>query len=137
MMAYQKTIVHGKIDKTGKKEFKTNKHLPHEKDLTILFDDDVDFVVEKLSTEGLPAVTADNRTIAWHNNFLIMHADGSPMNGVAYSVLLEAVNGDTIVVYDETGLHTYAGNINPKTHNNKKMKEIRLAKGDPAIGIVK
>ena len=134
-MAYIKTIVPGKVDKTSKKVFKANKHLPHEKDIHILFDTEVEHVIEKLSTEGLPATTDENRPITWHNNFVVKRADGSPVDGFTYSVLLEASDGDTIVTYDDTGLHVYTGVVYDKKHENKNWKEIRLSRGDPAIGI--
>jgi hypothetical protein len=134
-MAYKKTVVPGKIDKGSKKEFKANKHLAHEKDIHILFDTEVDHIIEKLSTAGLPATTKDKRPITWHNNFVVRHADGSAVDGVAYSVLLEAAEGDTIVIYDEKGLHTHTGAVNNRIHQDKNWKEIRLSKGDPAIGI--
>jgi len=84
---------------------------------------------------GLPEVTHDNRPITWHNNFVIRKTDGTPVDGVAYSVLIDAADGDTIVIYDETGLHTHTGSVGTRNHKNKNWKEIRLSKGDPAIGI--
>ena len=134
-MAYLKTVVPGKVDKSSKKEFKANKHLAHEKDIYILFDTEVEHIIEKLSTEGLPATTRDNRPITWHNNFIVKRADGTPVDNVAYSVLLDAADGDTIVTYDDTGLNVYTGSVNAKKHHNKNWKEIRLSRGDPAIGI--
>lgn len=134
-MAYKKIVVQGKIDKSSKKEFKANKHLPHEKDIHILFDNEIDHIIEKLSTEGLPASTPDKKRITWHNNFVVRRADGSSVDGVAYSVLIDAADGDTIVYYDETGLHIYTEPIKNRNHQNKNWKEIRLTKGDPAIGI--
>ena len=134
-MAYQKTIIPGKIEKHSKKEFKAGKHHGQEKEIYILFDVDVEHTIEKLSIEGLPATTADKRPITWHNNFVVKKADGTSADGVAYSVLLDAADGETIVYYDETGLHTYTGSVNNRSHQNKNWKEIRLSKGDPAIGI--
>ena len=134
-MAYKKTVVSGKVDKSSNKEFKVNKHLQDEKEIHILFDTEVDHIIEKLSTEDLPPTTKDKRSITWHNNFVIKRSDGTIADGVTYSVLLEAADGDNIVTYDDTGLHIYTGSVGTKNHKNKKWKEIRLSKGDPAIGI--
>ena len=134
-MAYKKVVIPGNVDKDSNRAFKTKKYLPNEKDIYIIFDSDVDYVIEKLSIEGLPTETNDKRTITWHNNFVIQTKAGTAVTGITYKVLIDAPDGATIVYYDESGLHIYQNGINQSSYQNKSWKEIKLSKGDPAIGI--
>jgi len=133
-MAYQKKVVSGGSEKLNRKEFKIKKEKGKEEDVFILFDSDVDYVVEKLSIDDLPA-TINGDTITWINNFSIKDSHGNYVNGVTYSFLLPpGPVGARLVIFDGTNTAYFTGEIKDRTHNKKQFKEVRLNIGDPGGG---
>lgn len=136
-MAYQKVVIE-KCEKLSGRKFKAKKQKDNEEDIFVEFSSDVDYVVEKLSTDGLPSKTDDNKDIKWLNNFSVKDNKGNYVNGVTYFVLMPAIAGyDKIVYFDGAAVRYYEGAVENTTENKKKMKRIKLNIGDPATGWVK
>jgi|GEM_PF-1366310 len=133
-MAYQKKVVGNGSEKLSRKEFKIKKEKGKEEDVFVLFDSDVDYIVEKLSTDDLPAAI-NGDTITWVNNFAIKDAKGNYVNGVTYSLLMPpGPAGAKLAIFDGAKAFYYGGEIKDRTHKNKTYKEIRLDIGDPGGG---
>jgi hypothetical protein len=133
-MAYQKKVVSGGSEKLSRKEHRVRREKGREEDVFILFDTDVEYVVEKLSIDDLPA-TINGDTITWINNFSIKDSEGNYVNGVTYSLLMPPGPAKArLVIFDGATAAYYTGEIKDRTHNNKQFKEVRLNIGDPGGG---
>ncbi|MEW6402050.1 MAG: hypothetical protein AB1649_09635 [Chloroflexota bacterium] len=133
-MAYTKKVVSGGAEKKNGKEFKIKKEKGTEEECLILFDTDVNYVVNKLSFEGLPD-SLDNKPITWFVNFEVTDDKGNPINGVPYSLLFPPLPTNTVlVIFDGKTAFDFKGTIKDRTHGNKQWKEITLDIGDPGGG---
>jgi hypothetical protein len=133
-MAYTKKVVGGGAEKKNGKEYKIKKEKGTEEECLILFDTDVDYVVEKLSFEGLPD-SIDDKPITWFVNFQVTDGKGNPINGVPYGLLFPALPANMkLVIFDGKNAAYFKGAIRDRTHGNKQWKEITLDIGDPGGG---
>jgi hypothetical protein len=135
-MAYTKRVIQGNSEKLNKKEFRAKKHpdKKDEQDIFIIFQTEVEHVIEKLSTDELPAII-DGKPVTWINNFWVKDTAGNYVNGVKYSVLLPPLPaGAQLVYHDGNKLSYFTGQIKDRVYNKKNLKEIEFSIGDPAIG---
>jgi len=133
-MAYEKKVVSGGSEKLNRKEFKVKKEKSKEEDCLLIFDSDVEYVVEKLSIDDLPP-TIDEQPITWFVNFSIKDTNGNYVNGVLYSLLFPPLPAKTrLVIFDGTNAVYFTGPITDRAHGNKQWKEVRLNIGDPGGG---
>jgi len=133
-MAYEKRVVSGGSEKLSRKEFKIKKEKGQESEAFILFDTDVDYTVEKLSIDELPA-SIDGISITWFVNFAIKDAEGNYVNGVTYSLLFPPGPAKAkLVIFDGTKAAFFTGEIKDRNHKNNQFKEIKLNIGDPGGG---
>lgn len=133
-MAYQKRIVEGGSEKLSGREFRVKKDKGQESEVFILFDADVDYVVEKLGLDDLPAAI-DGTSITWFVNFSIKDAAGNYVNGVSYSLLIPpGPPKGRLVIFDGAKATFFEGEIKDRSHKNKQFKEIKLSIGDPGGG---
>jgi hypothetical protein len=121
-----KVVIPGKVDKVNNKKHKIRKHNDTEIDITIDLTSDGDYVVEKLSIDGLPTTMSDNTSIRWFNNF------GVKKNGQyikeKYVVTIPNLGKSRLVIYSGSGDPYYhTGAITNNT--------IELNDGDPAMGM--
>lgn len=120
-----KIIIPGKSKKVNNKKFKIEKDKDSEVDITIDIDEDGDYIVEKLSTDGLPATMKDGKTIHWLNNFGVKKA-GQYINQ-RFLVTVPGIGKSQVVIYDGNGdPYYYTGQVTDDT--------FELTDGDPAIG---
>jgi len=120
-----KVVVPGKVNKVNNKKYKIDKDKNSEVDVTIDIDEDGDYIVEKLSVDGLPAAMKDGKAIHWLNNFGIKKA-GQYINQ-RYLVTVPGIGNAQVVIYDGNGdPYYYTGKVTNDT--------FELTDGDPAIG---
>jgi hypothetical protein len=120
-----KVVVPGKVNKFSNKKYKIDKGKNSEVDLTIEIEEDGDYIVEKLSIDGLPTTMKDGKTIHWLNNFGIKKA-GQYINQ-RYLVTVSGIGNAQVVIYDGNGdPYYYTGKVTNDT--------FELTDGDPAIG---
>jgi len=120
-----KVVVPGKVNKFSNKKYKIDKGKNSEVDLTIEIEEDGDYIVEKLSIDGLPTTMKDGKTIHWLNNFGIKKA-GQYINQ-RYLVTVPGIGNAQVVIYDGNGdPYYYTGKVTNDT--------FELTDGDPAIG---
>lgn len=120
-----KVVVPGKVDKVNNKKFKIKKEKGNEQDVSIEIVDDGDYVVDKLSIDGLPATMSDGNPIRWINNFAIKK-NGQYINQ-KFFVTLPPVGNSRVIIFD--------GNGNPYYYTGAVINDtIELTDGDPAVG---
>lgn len=120
-----KVVVHGKVTKENNKKYTIKKDKASESDLTIEIVEDGDYIVEKLSVDGLPTNMNDGNPITWFNNFSIKK-NGQYINQ-RFFVTTPALGASKLIIFDGNGNpYYYTGEI----INNK----FELTDGDPAIG---
>lgn len=120
-----KVVIPGKVNKFSNKKYKIDKGKNSEVDLTIEIEEDGDYIVEKLSIDGLPTTMKDGKTIHWLNNFGIKKA-GQYINQ-RYLVTVPGIGNAQVVIYDGNGdPYYYTGKVTNDT--------FELTDGDPAIG---
>jgi len=120
-----KVVVPGKVDKVNNKKFKIKKEKGNEQEVSVEIADDGDYVVEKLSIDGLPATMSDGNPIRWINNFAIKK-NGQYINQ-KFFVTLPAVGNSRVIIFD--------GNGNPYYYTGAVINNtIELTDGDPAVG---
>ncbi|HRQ24860.1 MAG TPA: hypothetical protein PLF42_15645 [Anaerolineales bacterium] len=120
-----KVVVAGKVNKLNGRKFKIDKGGTSEVDVTVEIIEDGQYVVEKLSIEGLPSEMHDGKPIHWFNNFAIK-AKGRYINQ-RYRVTVPGIGKSQLVIYDGNGdPYYYTGKIENDT--------FELTDGDPAIG---
>jgi len=128
MANQNKTVVSGKVQKNNNKKFKIKKDRKSEVDIDIEIEEDGDYVVEKLSTEGLPTTMHDGASITWFNNFAIKK-NGQYINQ-KFSITIAGISnmGDSkLVIFDGNGdPYYYTGAITNDT--------FVMTDGDPAVG---
>lgn len=123
-----KVVVPGKVkkDKDNPKKYKIEKEKQSESDVTIELTGDGDYVVEKLSVDGLPTAMIDGNPIRWFNNFSIKK-NGQYINEIFF-VTIPDPGKSRVVIFD--------GNGNPYYYTGEiKNNRIELTDGDPAGGI--
>ncbi len=120
-----KTVIKGKVEKLNKKKYIIKKDHSREKDITVDIEEDGDYVIEKLSLEGLPEKMNDGNPITWINNFAIKK-NGNYINQ-KFFVTIPDIGSSRLIVYD--------GNGNPYYYTGEiKNNVFELTDGDPAIG---
>lgn len=121
----KKVVIPGKVKKFNDKKYKIEKDKNSEIDVTIDIEEDGDYLVEKLSLDGLPTTMKDGKTIQWLNNFGIKKA-GQYINQ-RYKVTIPGIGKAQVVIYDGNGdPYYYTGKVTDDT--------FELTDGDPAIG---
>lgn len=121
----KKVVIPGKVNKFNNKKYKIDKDKNSEVDVTIEIEEDGDYIVEKLSLDGLPTTMKDGNAIHWFNNFGIKKA-GQYINQ-RYKVTIPGIGKAQIVIYDGNGdPYYYTGKVTDDT--------FELTDGDPAIG---
>lgn len=124
-----KVVVPGKVekDKGNHKKYRILKDKASESDITIELTGDGDYVVEKLSVDGLPATMNDGMPIRWFNNFAVKK-NGQYINEKFY-VTIPNGGASRLVIFD--------GNGNPYYYTGEiKNNTFELTDGDPASGWV-
>ena len=120
-----KVVVPGKVRKESNRKYKIGKDKSSESDVTIELTGDGDYVVEKLSVDGLPTAMTDGTTIRWFNNFAIKK-NGQYINEIFF-VTIPDPGKSRLVIFD--------GNGNPYYYTGEiKNNTIELTDGDPAGG---
>ncbi len=120
-----KTVIKGKVEKLDKKKYIIKKDHSREKDISIDIEEDGDYVVEKLSLEGLPEKMSDGNPITWINNFAIKK-NGNYINQ-KFFVTIPNIGSSRLIIYD--------GNGNPYYYTGEiKNNVFELTDGDPAVG---
>jgi hypothetical protein len=122
-----KVVVPGKVekDKSNNKKYKIYKDKSSESDITIELTGDGEYIVEKLSVDGLPAAMTDGNPIRWFNNFAIKK-NGQYINE-RFFVTIPDGGSSRLVIFD--------GNGNPYYYTGEiKNNTIELTDGDPAGG---
>jgi hypothetical protein len=108
--------------------FKIKKDKSSEVDVDIAIEEDGDFVVEKLSVDGLPAQMNDGKGIRWFNNFSIKK-NGQYINQ-KYKITVPGASNlgnSKLVIFDGNGdPYYYTGAIVNDTFD--------FTDGDPAVG---
>ena len=121
----KKVVIEGKVEKHNKKKHTIKSHHPHEKDILVEVEEDGDYVVEKLSLEGLPEKMIDGNPITWINSFSIKKA-GNYINQ-RFFVTIPDIGSSRLIIFDGNGNpYYYTGDI--------KNNQFELTDGDPAIG---
>ncbi len=99
----------------------------------VVFDGDVDYVVEKLKIKNSGLETQYNgRNVAWLNFFQVKKKDGKFLDGVTYSVYFES-DAREIVYYDGAGYGVQA--TQDAVWNDTPMKMVTFQRGDPGVGV--
>lgn len=128
MANQNKVVVPGKVQKDNNRKFKIKKDKDSEVDLDIEIEADGDYVVEKLSADGLPTTMHDGTPIRWFNNFAIKK-NGEYINQ-KYKVTIPGISNmgnSKLVVFDGNGdPYYYTGAIVNDT--------FELTDGDPSVG---
>ncbi len=120
-----KTVIKDKVEKLNKKKHIIKKYHPQEQDITVEVAEDGDYVVEKLSLEGLPEKMNDGNPITWINNFSIKK-NGNYINQ-RFFVTIPDIGSSKLIIYD--------GNGNPYYYTGEiKNNVFELTDGDPAVG---
>jgi hypothetical protein len=120
-----KVVVAGKVNKLNGRKFRIDKDGKPEVDVTVEIMEDGQYVVEKLSIEGLPDAMHDGKPIHWLNNFAIK-VKGQYINQ-RYLVTVPGIGKSQLVIYDGNGdPYYYTGKVENDT--------FELTDGDPAIG---
>ena len=122
-----KVVVPGKVkkDKDNNKTYKIEKEKGSESDVTIDIVDDGDYLVEKLSIDGLPTNMTDGNPITWIINFSVKK-NGQYINQ-RYFVSIPDIGSSRLIIFD--------GNGNPYYYTGEiKNNKFELTDGDPAIG---
>lgn len=123
-----KTVIDGKVQKLNNRKFKIKKNLDNEVDVDIDIEEDGDYLVDKLSLEGLPGTMNDGTSIRWFNNFAI-RKNGQYVNQ-RYKVTIMGISNlgnSRLVIFDGNGNpYYYTGTIANDT--------FELTDGDPAVG---
>lgn len=122
-----KVVVPGKVkkDKDNNRKYKIEKEKGSESDVTIDIVDDGDYLVEKLSIDGLPTNMTDGNPITWINNFSVKN-NGQYINQ-RYFVSIPDIGSSRLIIFD--------GNGNPYYYTGEiKNNKFELTDGDPAIG---
>ena len=120
-----KVVIPGKVDKEPNKKYKIKKDKTSESDITIELTGDGDYVVEKLSVDGLPTAMTDGTPIRWFNNFAIKK-NGQYINE-RFFVTIPDGGSSRLVIFD--------GNGNPYYYTGEiKNNRFELTDGDPATG---
>jgi len=121
-----KTVIAGKVEKHNKKKHTIKKHHPQEHDIIVEVEEDGDYLVEKLSLDGLPDKMHDGIPIRWINNFSIKKK-GNYINQ-KFFVTIPDIGSSRLVIYDGNGNpYYYTGDI--------KNNTFELTDGDPAAGM--
>jgi hypothetical protein len=132
MADQNKVIVPGRVqkDSSSNRKFKIKKDKTSEYDVDIEIVDDGDYVVDKLSVDGLPANMNDGTAIRWLNNYAIKK-NGQYINQkykVTIAGLSTMLGGSRLVIFDGNGdPYYYTGAIVNDT--------FELTDGDPAHGM--
>lgn len=123
-----KTVIDGKVQKLNNRKFRIKKNLDNEVDIDIDIEEDGDYLVDKLSLEGLPGTMNDGTSIRWFNNFAI-RKNGQYVNQ-RYKVTVAGISNlgnSRLVIFDGNGNpYYYTGIIANDT--------FELTDGDPAVG---
>jgi hypothetical protein len=128
-----------KVEKNGKKfnEYRVGSDKRTDGDssreLFVVFDGEVDYVVEKLKIKNSGLESRYNgKDVAWLNFFQVKHRDGKYVDGVTYSVYFQS-DAAEIVYYDGSDYGTQA--TQDSTWNETPMKMVTFRRGDPGIGV--
>jgi hypothetical protein len=139
-MANPKQVITGKVQKNpnNRKHFKIQKHNDNELEVEIDIEKDDDYVVEKLSVDGLPATIDDEKgnaiPIRWFNNFSIMK--GKEYINQSFKVKIAGLSAvraakKNIVLWDGN-----SNNKKPWVFTGAVIDDtIELTDGDPGIGM--
>jgi len=120
-----KVVISNKVDKLSDKKFKIKKDKKYEIDLTVEIVEEGDYIVEKLSVDGLPEVMNDGKAIQWFNNFAIKK--GGQYINQRYFVTVPGLGSSPVVIFDGNGdPYYYTGQVTNDT--------FELTDGDPAVG---
>lgn len=123
-----KVIVPGKVQKENNRKFKIKKDKNSEVDVDIEILEDGDYLVDKLSVDGLPTTMNDGTPIRWFNNFSVKK-NGQYINQ-PYKITVPGLSNrgaSKLVIFDGNGApYYYTGAIVNDT--------FEMTDGDPAVG---
>ncbi|HEX5807197.1 MAG TPA: hypothetical protein VFY25_00920 [Anaerolineales bacterium] len=128
MANQEKNVIQGKVQRENNRRFKIKKDKDSEVEVDIEILEDGEYVVEKLSVDGLPAQMQDGNPIRWFNNFAIQK-NGQYINQ-RYRVTIPGISNlgkSRLVIFDGNGdPYYYTGAIVDDT--------FEMTDGDPATG---
>ncbi len=127
-MAQNKIVVNGKVDKSNNRKFRIRKDKSTEVDIDIEIAEDGDYVVDKLSVDGLPTNMHDGTAIRWFNNFAVKK-NGQYINQPFKVTIagISSMGNSRLVIFD--------GNGNPYYYTGDIVNDtFELTDGDPALG---
>jgi hypothetical protein len=123
-----KVVISGRVDKGSSRKFKIRKEKASEVDTDIEIIEDGDYVVDKLSVDGLPTTMHDGVAIRWFNNFAVKK-NGQYINQ-RFKVTIPGISdmgNSRLVIFD--------GNGNPYYYTGEIVNDtFELTDGDPAVG---
>lgn len=123
-----KVVISGRVDKGSNRKFKIRKDKTSEVDTDIEIIEDGDYVVDKLSVDGLPTTMHDGVAIRWFNNFAVKK-NGQYINQ-RFKVTIPGISNmgnSRLVIFD--------GNGNPYYYTGEIVNDtFELTDGDPAVG---
>jgi len=123
-----KVVISDRVDKANNRKFKIRKDKTSEVDTDIEIIEDGDYVVDKLSVDGLPTTMYDGVAIRWFNNFAVKK-NGQYINQ-RFEVTIPGISSmgkSRLVIFD--------GNGNPYYYTGEIVNDtFELTDGDPAIG---
>ena len=129
MVRQNKVVVPGKVQKDNSRKFKIKKDKASEVDVDVEIEEDGDYVVDKLSVDGLPTNMNDGTSIRWFNNFAIKK-NGQYINQpykITIQGLASLLGNSKLVIFDGNGdPYYYTGAI---TNDS-----FELTDGDPSVG---
>ena len=131
MAGQNKVIVPGRVqkDSSSNRKFKIKKDKASEYDVDIEIEEDGDYIVDKLSVDGLPEKMNDGTSIRWLNNFAIKK-NGQYINQkykITIVGLAASLGNSRLVIFDGNGdPYYYTGAIVNDT--------FEFTDGDPAMG---
>ena len=129
MADQNKIVIPGKVQKSNNKKFKILKDKQSEYDVDIDIDEEGDYLVDKLSVDGLPTHMNDGTSIRWYNNFAIKKNNQyiNQKYKVTIQGLASILGNSKLVIFDGNGNpYYYTGDIVNDTFD--------LTDGDPGIG---
>jgi len=124
-----KTVVPGKVQKSNNKKFKIQKEKQSEYDADVEIEEEGDYLVDKLSVDGLPTHMNDGTGIRWYNNFAIQKNNQyiNQKYKVTIQGLASILGTSKLVIFD--------GNGNPYYYTGEIVNDtFDLTDGDPGIG---
>src|SRR6185436_4291203 len=132
MANQNKVVIPGRVQKDSgsNRKFKIKKDKASEYDVDIEIEEDGDYVVDKLSVDGLPEKMNDGTGIRWLNNYAIKK------NGQYINQKYKVTIGGLASLLGKSKLVIFDGNGDPYYYTGAIVNDtFELTDGDPAHGM--